>query len=500
MTGGLADDLAGLDLRPAGDYARDRSPFALTPALAVAARDARDVARVVRAATAHGVALTARAGGSSVAGQCLGTGVVLDTSPLRGVELEGEDAWCAVGESLDDVNRALAPSGRAVGPDVTASDLARVGGMVGTNACGSRSLRYGRMGDAVRGVEGAWADGEPLSLGPGEVPARLAAGLARVADGLETDLDAGWPGYEPSPGGGPPPARHSSGGPPPARRSFGGYRLDAFAREGDALSLVPGSEGTLCVLTRVRLATVARPAARALVEVRAPSLRAALDRAPACAATGAAAVEVLDGHLLDAAGLDGAARLLVEYLDDPEGPRRLRAALPRDELVTLSGPDAARMWDLRRRALELLAARGPVPVAIFEDPAVAPERTGAFADDLLAALARRGLDRVVVYGHAGAGCLHVRPLCDPAEPDAGPRLLGALEDVAEVVARHGGALTGEHGWGLARSHLAPAALGAALYARCAAVKRAWDPGGVLNPGRIVDGRDPRDAWALTPGG
>jgi FAD/FMN-containing dehydrogenase len=156
------------------------------------------------------------------------------------------------------------------------------------------------------------------------------------------------------------------------------------------------------------------------------------------------------------------------------------------------------MWSLRRRALDLLAARGAVPVAVFEDPAVAPERAGAFADDLLARLARRGLDRVVVYGHAGAGCLHVRPLCDPADPHTGPRLLDALDEVADVVAAHGGVLTGEHGWGLARSHLAPRALGAALYRRCERVKRAWDPGGVLNPGRIVGARHPGAAWALKP--
>ena len=482
---GVRGALRGLDLRAPGEYARDRSPFAVAPALAVAARDAGEVGAVVRAAAEHRVPVTARAGGSSVAGQCLGEGVVLDTSALRGVELDGEDAWCAAGESLDDLNRALAPAGRAVGPDVTAGDLARVGGMVATNACGSRSLRYGRMGDAVRAVEGVWADGAPLALVPGEVPERLAAGLAPVRDGLDDDLRAAWPGYA------------ASG----ARRSFGGYRLDAFARAGDALSLVPGSEGTLCVLTRVRLATVAAPRRRALLEVPCASLRAALDRAPECAAAGASAVEVLDHLLLDAAGLStgrGGALLLVEFLDDDAGAQRLRAALPRDEAALLSEPHAARMWALRRSALALLAARGAAPVAVFEDPAVAPERAGVFAEDLLALLRRRGFEDVVVYGHAGAGCLHVRPLCDPADPGAGPRLLDALPEVAELVAAHGGAITGEHGWGLARSHLAPAALGRALYGRCEAVKRAWDPGGVLSPGRIVGGRDPRAAWALTP--
>jgi FAD/FMN-containing dehydrogenase len=477
---GVRGALVGLDLRPPEDYARDRSPFSVLPALAVAARDEADVRRVLRAAADHDVAVTARAGGSSVAGQCLGEGVVLDTSALRGVTPDGEDVWCGVGETLDDVNRALAPSGRAVGPDVTSADVARVGGLVGTNACGSRSLRYGRVGEAVRAVEGAWADGERLELAAGELPDRLAGGLAPVRDGLPRDLGDAWPRQP---------------------RGFGGYRLDAFARDGDALSLVPGSEGTLCVLTRVRLATVPAPHRRTLLEVPCASLRAALDRAPVCAAVGASAVEVLDRLLLGAAGLSSGragALLLVEFIDDEDGPDRLRAALPGDEPVLLSDAHAGRMWALRRQALGLLAARGPAPVALFEDPAVAPERAGVFADDLLALLARRGFPDVVVYGHAGAGCLHVRPLCDPAAPGVGARLLDALAEVTELVSAHGGAVTGEHGWGLARSHIAPVALGRALYRRCQQVKRAWDPRGHLNPGRIVGGRDPRGAWALTP--
>jgi FAD/FMN-containing dehydrogenase len=128
---------------------------------------------------------------------------------------------------------------------------------------------------------------------------------------------------------------------------------------------------------------------------------------------------------------------------------------------------------------------------------VAPERAGAFADDLLALLERFGFD-AVVYGHAAAGCLHVRPLIEPGEPRPAERLLAALDEVAGLVASYEGAITGEHGWGLARSHLAERAMGPDLYERCRAVKRAWDPANLLNPGRIVNARPPGPAALTLP--
>jgi FAD/FMN-containing dehydrogenase len=158
----------------------------------------------------------------------------------------------------------------------------------------------------------------------------------------------------------------------------------------------------------------------------------------------------------------------------------------------LGASDGEAAWAMRRDALARVERAGTTAVALFEDPAVAPERAGAFADDLLALLARFDFD-AVVYGHAAAGCLHVRPLVSAGDRGVPERLLRALEEVSELVSAHDGAITGEHGWGLARSHLAKRAMGEALYARCVAVKRAWDPDGVLNPGRVVDADPPSPA-------
>ena len=430
-------------------YARDASPFHVEPAAVAFARSVEDVASCLR----YGMPVTVRAGGSSVAGQCLGDGLVVDVSGLRGVEEAGEGSvWAGAGVGLDDLNGVLARSGRMIGPDVTSSQWARVGGLVGTNACGSRSLRYGRFGGALLEAEVVRADGTVAVLARADDPWPA---LAAVHDGLADVVRAGWP------------RQH---------RGFGGYALDAFAERGDPLSLVPGSEGTLCVVTRARIAVVDLPRSRVVSRAEFPSLRAALDAAPELATTGASAVEVLDSHLTG-----GAPVLLVEHLD--EDP-----ALPAP-FERLSVADGEAAWSLRRDALARLESAGTTAVALFEDPAVAPERAGEFADALLDLLGGFGLD-AVVYGHAAAGCLHVRPLVPSLSADVAGRLLSALQAVSELVASYDGAITGEHGWGLARSHLAADALGPDLYERMVAVKRAWDPEDILSPGRIVGARAP----------
>ena len=130
-----------------------------------------------------------------------------------------------------------------------------------------------------------------------------------------------------------------------------------------------------------------------------------------------------------------------------------------------------------------------MPIAFFEDPAVDPARARQFCESLLELLSHFGLD-AVIYGHAAATCLHVRPLCDPADLELAARLELSAPAVAELVREHGGAVTGEHGWGRSRSYLARETLGSKTYECFEQVKRAFDPGGVLNPGIIVGGVEP----------
>src|SRR5215213_9948336 len=164
-------------------YARDASPFVVEPLAVCRARDADEVAACVATAASAGLPVTARAGGSSVAGQCLGAGWILDTSALGGVELDGDSVRAGAGVGLDGLNSALAADGVMIGPDVTSSQWARVGGLVGTNACGSRSLAFGRFGDALLEAEVVRADGSVWLLGRSDP---VWPALEAVLDGLGT--------------------------------------------------------------------------------------------------------------------------------------------------------------------------------------------------------------------------------------------------------------------------------------------------------------------------
>ena len=457
-------------------YARDYSPFRIRPAAVAKAHDAEDVAAAICAASEQGAPVTARAGGSSVAGQCLGSGLVVDTSALESIEVEGDVVSCGCGVNLDELNSLLAKNGRTIGPDVTSSQWARVGGLLSTNACGARSIRHGRFGDILIEVDVVWADGGQDRLRPGEIPDWLKPGMQAVDECLDAALK-NWP------------SQH---------RSYGGYRLDAYREHRDVLSLVPGSEGTLCVITGAKLKTVPLPERREIVMLEFESILDALEVVQEVSATGASAVELLDSHVLNGAraqgevafiGEDTGAILLVEYLDHDGPAGQILGSELAMRTRSLDGADAKSAWSLRRQALSLTTDVGRVPIAMFEDPAVEPSRARPFCESLLELLSHFGLE-AVIYGHAAATCLHVRPLCDPADLELAARLELAAPAVAELVREHGGAVTGEHGWGHSRSYLAREALGSETYGCFEQVKRAFDPGGVLNPGIIVGGVEP----------
>jgi glycolate oxidase len=415
----------------------------VVPAAVVQAASEADVAETLRWATKHGVPVTPRGGGSGKAGGCIAApgGVVLD---LRGLNRIGairpQDGWAEAeaGVVTLDFKEAAAAERRWYAPDPGALGWSTLGGNVATNAGGPVALRYGVTGDHVLGVRAVLADGRIVDVGR-----RQPKGVA-------------------------------------------GY---------DLRGLLVGSEGTLGIITQLRLKLLPRPRAVAAAAMAFDSVDDAAAAVVAGASSGLRprALELFDGVALARLRRDpeypvrrGSALLLVEFDGEPGHPERdlqafaegLDAPPASVEVQTGAGRDA--LWALRRETSRRVKV-GAVGW-VTEDVAVPLGAVPAMLRTV-AALGERHDLVAFAYGHAGDGNLHVNVLWeDPAGAERAP---AAVEAVIDAALACGGTITGEHGVGLAKRPFLRRELGDAQVALMRAVKQAWDPAGILNPGKVL---------------
>jgi FAD/FMN-containing dehydrogenase/Fe-S oxidoreductase len=491
-------------------YSTDASVYQVVPAGVALPRSGADVVAAVRACARYGVPLTARGGGTSQAGQSIGPGLILDASKhfnrIREIDPEGRSARVEPGCVLDDLNRALQPFKLKFAPDISTANRATIGGMVANNSSGARSVLYGKTGDHVLGLKVVLSDGTVIDCQPLDGPAlevRSARedlegacyrAVRRLSAAHAGEIDRRYPHI---------------------LRRVGGYDLAAFrpGASGETFNLAPifiGSEGTLGVVVEARLRLVELPRAKAVLVAQFDDLLDALAATPGVLAHRPAAVEVVDRYVLDSTRLNpeatrlrdflqgnpGAILIIELYGDDPaELPPRLdaieaglRAEFPTAHLLRATEPARqARIWKLREMALGLsMAEKGDAKAISFvEDTAVAPEHLRDYIAEFLGIVARHGT-KAGVYAHASVGCLHVRPVIDLKTEEGVRRFEAIADEVANLVLRYGGALSGEHGDGLVRSPFQERMYGPTLYEAFRELKRAFDPRGVLNPGKIVD--------------
>jgi FAD/FMN-containing dehydrogenase/Fe-S oxidoreductase len=466
-------------------YACDASLYRRRPRAVLRAAEPDDLLAALEACADLGVPLTMRGAGTSLAGQAVGRGLVVDCSALSRCEVDPDAAVARVGPGvvLGDLNRAAAAHGLTFGADVATGDRATLGGMIANNSAGARSVVHGLTADHVRALEVALPGGERATLRRG---APAPAVLERCRP-----LGAEWTG-------------------PSLLRRVSGYALDALAGdEPDWPRLLCGSEGTLALTLGAELGLVPLPAARGLALLAYPDVDAALDAVVDLLRTGPSAIELLDGAMLDPAnraastaaltefGRGAGAMLVVEHSGAPEEVRE-RVAATEGARPVLDPAGQAAVWAVRRAGIAR-ALRGegaPVPrdarpLPFIEDPAVPPARLAGFAREVRRVLAEEGVP-AVWYGHASVGCLHIRPLMDLRAPGSPARLRRIAEAVADLVAANGGSLSGEHGDGRVRGELLPRMYGPRTMAAFGALKRALDPHGVLNPGVLVS-PEPLDA-------
>ncbi len=519
-------------------YATDASHYQIHPLGVVIPKTLDDLTASVQIAADLGVPITARGGGTSLTGQSIGPGVVIDCSKylnaIGEVDVTGRQVRVQPGVVLDQLNRELARFGLAFGPDVATASRATLGGMIGNNSAGARSIVYGQTVDHIRSLSAILSDGIRTEFGPltpteyeRKLELRTREGDAyRAADTAVREN-----------------AREIAARTPRIVRKVSGYNLAGVLASrashgtgaeyrppvntgGSPNSLVPllvGSEGTLAVVAEAELALVPRPKHRGLLVPQFDSLAAALDALAMCLELGPSAVELMDKMLIDLARQQRSlkdtmatvrgrpeALLMVEFSSDDaadvsyrvhELERRLGPAVGLVAAVPALDP-ALRdpLWALRSSAVPLLwgMAGDRKPITFCEDCAVAPERLPEFAARFREIFHRHGTDGAF-YGHASVGCLHIRPVLNLHDPNDVITMRRIMEEVTDLVLRFNGSLSGEHGDGLVRSEWNRKMFGPVVYEAFRQVKRGFDPENVLNPGKIVDAPAMEENWRVPPG-
>ncbi|MFA9444649.1 FAD-binding and (Fe-S)-binding domain-containing protein [Egicoccus sp. AB-alg6-2] len=472
--------------RRRAEYSSDASLYRVPPTVVAFPHDADDLAAALEVARSLGVPVTARGAGTSIAGNAIGPGIVLDVRRHmdRVLELDPQARHAVVqpGVVLDDLQRVLALHGLRFGPDPSSHDRCTLGGMIGNNACGSRALGYGRTVDNVVALDVVAGTGERLLATADPSPSSPLAGAAlalaqRHGEVIRTELD-----------------RFS--------RQVSGYGLHHLLPErgSDLARALVGSEGTCALTAAAVLALVPEPAVTALVVLGYEDMVAAAEATPGLLGHDAVAIEGMDARIVDVVRSrrgrvpdlpDGGGWLVVELAGESVGdlmsrvPALLADAGARDHRTITDPAEARELWRIREDGAGLVARATPTPShAGWEDAAVPPARLGAYLGDFDRLLEHHGL-KGVPYGHFGDGCVHVRIDFPFHEPRGRAVFRGFLTDAAALVASHGGTVSGEHGDGRARSELLPAMYGPDAIAAFAAFKGLLDPDDLLNPGVLV---------------
>ena len=484
-------------------WSTDASIYLRKPVGVVVARSEEDVKHSLSVARELGFSITARGSGTSLAGQATAPGLALDVSEMRrALELDFEERRCVVEPGLvqGELNAMVEPHGLVFGADTSTSEVATLGGMVGNNSAGMRSLVYGMTSDQVLGLRCVLPSGEKVELGAlswaearrrarhADAFARLLRGAMQIRDRYGDEIRRRFPKMI---------------------RRVSGYGLDALIDPEmlDLTRLVCGSEGTLCVVTRAEFRLHPLPEARALASFEFDSLSAAARATGRFLQTDPSAIELLDdvaiGRAKDNPAYQDSTRfvrgnpkavLVVEWsgtekeldeifeeLDDLAGEAGALVATP-----LRTKEQMGQTVRLRKSTLPLLLGTSDKekPVAFVEDAAVPPDRLEEFVERFEEIVEKNGT-WACFYGHASVGCLHIRPALDTSDPEGVSRMRRVAEEVADLVVECGGSISGEHGDGLSRSEFMQKMYGAEILRAFADVKRLFDPDGMMNPGVIV---------------
>lgn len=479
--------------RRRAEYSTDASNYRVVPEVVVFPKSEDELVGALGVLRELKVPITARGAGTSVAGNSVGTGAVLDLSRhlnhVVSIDAEAATAVVEPGTVMSTLQKAAAPHGLRFGPDPSTQNRATLGGMIGNNACGPHAVAYGRTADNVVELDVVDGRGRRFVAGAGDPDFTAVPGLKELVRENLALIRTQFGRFG---------------------RQVSGYSLEHLLPENgsDLAKALVGTEGTCVTVLGATLRLVPLPQKPTLVVLGYPDMPSAADDVPALLAVGSQAagdaplaIEGLDARLVDvvrkAHGADavpplpeGAGWLMIEVAGatQEEALRNAEAVVAASSAIAsqihAAGPAATKMWQIRADGAGL-AGRTPAGEQAWpgwEDSAVPPEKLGPYLRDLDALMERYGVDGLP-YGHFGDGCVHLR-IDIPLEA-SGSVLRTFMVEAAELVARYGGSLSGEHGDGRARSELLPVMYSPEAIALLEKFKALFDPEDLLNPGVVV---------------
>ncbi len=501
LRGEVRDDLISRTV-----YSVDASIYEIPPLAVAIPRDIDDVRRAVEVAHRHDIPIIPRGAATGIAGGAIGRGLVLDLSQhLNNIlEVNYDEEWivCEPGVVQQQLNDYVAAKGYRLGPDTSTGNRATVGGMLSNNSAGARSLHYGKTVDHVLEVELLLASGELINFHALDDEQRkgreLLAGregdiyraVARLKRKYSDEIAARYPQIP---------------------RRVSGYNFDELIKEGpiNLAKLICGAEGSLGLATKIKFRLCKAHKHTALCLLHYHDMGDALRRIADLLADTPLALEMIDGKILDAGRsvpmtrerigwLQGhpQAALIAEFSGDSaeEAEARARECAARAEKtgtayaigIATENAEKADVWAVREAGLGLLMSKRSYSRAIgfLEDVAVDPNEMAPFIDKFQELLRRHGKE-AGIYGHVGAGCVHIRPYIDLRDFEELATMRRMMEEASELLLEHKGSLSGEHGDGLVRSWLIRKMFGETLYSAFRSFKSAFDPKGLMNPGKVI---------------
>ena len=518
LKGSMEGDLK-YDLITKTIYSTDASDYKEQPAAVAWPKNQDDIGKILSFARAEKIGVIMRAGGTSLAGQVVGSGIIIDISRYmnRILEVNMEAMWARVepGVVLDELNLYLQRYGLFFGPETSTSSRCNMGGMVGNNSCGSHSVIYGSTRDHTIELKTLLSDGSEVVFGPVDktvfdykcnqdnLEGKIYRNIREILDNPENrkSIKENYPD-------------------PRIPRRNTGYALDLLldteifdeesSKPFNFCKLLAGSEGTLAVTTEIKLNLVPLPPAfKTIVCVHHRDRDEAFKANLIALKFKPTAVELTDDRILELTKdnlsqknnrffLDGdpGAVMMVEFARETEEQveavtkemiEALKSAGYGYSYPVVRGKDMTKVWDLRKAGLGVLGnIRGDKrTVSLVEDTAVRVEDLPAYMDEFAKLLSAHGKDSVY-HAHIGTGELHIRPVLNLKDPKDVELFRTIGLETAKLVKKYRGSLSGEHGDGRLRGEFIPLILGESNYALLKKLKTCWDPYNILNPGKIVD--------------